>query len=248
MLSVSHLFKSFNSGTALEVNAVSDIDFNLPEASFTLLLGSNGSGKSTLLNLISGILLPDKGRIELNGKTIQHLPEHKRSAFISRIFQDPATGTSPDLSLIENFRIAALRRKQKGLRIGLTSSFKKKIEEKLSTLEMQLESRMNQPMRNFSGGQRQAMALLMATLDPPDLLLLDEPVAALDPRTAEVVRTLIAKITAEQKITALMVTHDLKHCLALGDKIIQMQNGKIIRSISGPEKQNLTLPEIYSWF
>lgn len=248
MLSVSHLFKSFNSGTALEVNAVNDVDFNLSEASFTLLLGSNGSGKSTLLNLISGTLFPDKGTITLNGKAIQHLPEHKRSVFISRIFQDPAAGTSPDLSLIENFRIAALRRNKKGLRIGITSSFKKKVEEKLSTLEMKLESRLNQPMRNFSGGQRQAMALLMATLDPPDLLLLDEPVAALDPRTAEVVKNLIAKITSEQKITALMVTHDLKHCVSLGDRIIQMQNGKIIKDISGREKQDLTMPEIYSWF
>lgn len=248
MLQITRLTKSFNTGTALEVNAVKAVDFTLESGSFALLLGSNGSGKSTVLNLLAGTISPDDGEIFLNGQSIRKLPEYKRSAFISRIFQDPAMGTSPDLSLIENFRIASLRKKRKGLETGINTAFKKKVEEKLSGLEMQLESRMHQPMRSFSGGQRQAMALLMATFEPPDLLLLDEPAAALDPKAAAVVKNLIAKIIADQKITTLMVTHDLKHCLELGDRIIQMQGGEIIKNISGATKKQLSLPEIYSWF
>ena len=248
MLKINRLSKTFNAGTPAEVIALDSVDLELTAGSFTLILGSNGSGKSTLLNLIAGNYFADSGAIELNGADIGNLTDFKRSVFISRIFQDPATGTAPELSVIENFRIASLRTKSKGLGIGVSSSFKQQVKAKLASLEMGLENRLLQPMSSFSGGQRQAMALLMATFEVPQLLLLDEPVAALDPKAATLIKALASRIIREQNITALMVTHDLRDCLDMGDRIIQMQNGKIIRDISGANKNGLKLPELYEWF
>ena len=248
MIEISQLSKTFHAGTAREVKAVNNVNLQLEAGSFTLLLGSNGSGKSTLLNLLAGTALPDAGKILIQGKEIQSLPAYKRSASIARIFQDPTAGTAPDLSLIDNFRLAALRTKAKGFQLGVNSAFRKQVAEHISVLGMGLENRLNQPMGSFSGGQRQALSLLMATFDSLDVLLLDEPTAALDPRSAALVIDLSRRIVAEKKITAVMVTHELRHCMQLGNRIIQMCEGKIIRDVAGKEKEGLRLEELVNWF
>ena len=248
MIEISQLSKTFHAGTAREVKAVNNVNLQLEAGSFTLLLGSNGSGKSTLLNLLAGTALPDAGKILIQGKEIQSLPAYKRSASIARIFQDPTAGTAPDLSLIDNFRLAALRTKTKGFQLGVNSAFRQQVAEHISVLGMGLENRLNQPMGSFSGGQRQALSLLMATFDSLDVLLLDEPTAALDPRSAALVIDLSQRIVAEKKITAVMVTHELRHCMQLGNRIIQMSEGKIIRDVAGKEKEGLRLEELVNWF
>lgn len=248
MIEISHLSKTFHAGTVREVKAVNDVNLQLEAGSFTLLLGSNGSGKSTLLNLLAGTTLPDAGNIRIQGKEIQGLPAYKRSASIARIFQDPTAGTAPDLSLIDNFRLAALRTKSKGFQLGVNSAFRKQVANHVSVLGMGLENRLNQPMGSFSGGQRQALSLLMATFDTLDVLLLDEPTAALDPRSAALVIDLSRRIVAEKNITAVMVTHELRHCTQIGNRIIQMSEGKIIRDVAGKEKDALRLEELVNWF
>lgn len=248
MIEISHLSKTFHAGTAREVKAVNDVNLQLEAGSFTLLLGSNGSGKSTLLNLLAGTTLPDAGTIRIHGKEIQTLPAYKRSASIARIFQDPTAGTAPDLSLIDNFRLAALRTKTKGFQLGVNSAFRKLVAKHVSVLGMGLENRLNQPMGSFSGGQRQALSLLMATFDSLDVLLLDEPTAALDPRSAALVIELSRRIVSEKNITAVMVTHELRHCTQIGNRIIQMSEGKIIRDVAGKEKESLRLEELVNWF
>lgn len=248
MIEISQLSKTFHAGTAREVKAVNNVNLQLEAGSFTLLLGSNGSGKSTLLNLLAGTALPDAGKILIQGKEIQSLTAYKRSASIARIFQDPTAGTAPDLSLIDNFRLAALRTKTKGFQLGVNSAFRQQVAEHISVLGMGLENRLNQPMGSFSGGQRQALSLLMATFDSLDVLLLDEPTAALDPRSAALVIDLSQRIVAEKKITAVMVTHELRHCMQLGNRIIQMSEGKIIRDVAGKEKEGLRLEELVNWF
>ena len=248
MIEIKQLSKTFHPGTAREVKAVNELSLQLEAGSFTLLLGSNGSGKSTLLNLLAGTLLPDAGSIRIHEKEVQKLPAFKRSASIARIFQDPTAGTAPDLSLIDNFRLAALRTQSKGFQLGVNAAFRKQVAEHVSVLGMGLENRLNQAMGSFSGGQRQALSLLMATFDALDVLLLDEPTAALDPRSAAMVLDLSRSIVAEKKITAVMVTHELRHCMQLGNRIIQMSEGKIIRDVRGNEKESLRLEELVNWF
>ncbi|HPH81119.1 MAG TPA: ATP-binding cassette domain-containing protein [Flavobacteriales bacterium] len=248
MIEILKLNKTFHLGSERQVIAVQNLDISFENGSFNLLIGSNGSGKSTLLNLIAGTILPDSGTISINGKPIQSIPSYKRSTSIARIFQDPTAGTAPDLSLLDNFRLASLRTQKKGLRIGVDAAFRKVVAAHVSILDMGLENRLNQPMGSFSGGQRQALTLLMATFDKLDVLLLDEPTAALDPKSAVRILELTQRIVAEKKIIAIMVTHELRQCIQVGTRIIQLSEGQIIRDVAGNTKTQLRLEELANWF
>ena len=248
MLEIQDLQLTFHQGTAREVNALKHINLAIEKGSFTLLLGSNGSGKSTLLNILAGTLFPNSGKILLDGKELQGIPAHRRSPFIARVFQNPTLGTAPDLSLLDNFRLATLRTHSKGFKIGINSAFRKKVADHISILNLGLETRLDQLMGSFSGGQRQALSLLMATFDTLDLLLLDEPTAALDPRSADLVLNLANRIIKEKNLTAIMVTHELQHCIKVGDRIIQLDQGEVIRDISATQKSSLRLEEVFAWF
>jgi len=248
MIEILKLNKTFHLGSERQVIAVQNLDISFENGSFNLLIGSNGSGKSTLLNLIAGTILPESGTISINGKPIQSIPSYKRSTSIARIFQDPTAGTAPDLSLLDNFRLASLRTQKKGLRIGVDAAFRKVVAAHVSILDMGLENRLNQPMGSFSGGQRQALTLLMATFDKLDVLLLDEPTAALDPKSAVRILELTQRIVAEKKIIAIMVTHELRQCIQVGTRIIQLSEGQIIRDVAGNTKTQLRLEELANWF
>ena len=248
MITLSNISKTFNKGNPLEIRALKDINLELKENSFHIIIGANGSGKSTLLNLLAGNIFPDSGQILLNKASIEHLPNYKRSKFIARIFQNPVLGTAPDLSLLDNFKLAAARTHPKNLWINNDAAFNKKVMESVASLGTGLENRINQPMSSFSGGQRQALSLLMATFDELQLLLLDEPTAALDPSASKTVMELAKKIIEERKLTAIMVTHDLRHCIDYGTNILQMQQGQIIRSIDSVQKEKLNLNQLYSFF
>jgi len=248
MIAIHQINKTFNKGNPLEIKALVDINLDLKENSFHIIIGANGSGKSTLLNLLAGNIFPDSGEILLNNKPIQNVPNYKRSRFIARIFQNPVIGTSPDLSLLDNFKLAASRTHSKKLWINNSLVFKKKVIDSIASLGTGLENRINQPMSSFSGGQRQALSLLMATFDDLQLLLLDEPTAALDPSAAKTVMELANKIISERKLTAIMVTHDLRHCIDYGTNILQMQQGKIVRTINTDKKKDLTPGQLYAYF
>lgn len=248
MIVLEALQKSYNLGTASEVRVLRDFSLQLDEGSFTLLLGANGSGKSTLLNLLAGTELPDGGRILLNGRNITTFPVHRRAAFVARIFQDPLKGVAPGLSLLENMRLAALRGKAHRLQIGTGKAFQEELRARLEPLGMGLEGRIHQPAGSFSGGQRQAFSLLMATWNKPELLLLDEPTAALDPRSAALVFELACEIIARDRLTAVLVTHDLRHALAAGHRVIYLDAGQLAHDVRGAEKENLLLENLRAWF
>ncbi len=248
MLEINDVNLTFHAGTAQEVNALKHINLSIEKGSFTLLLGSNGSGKSTLLNILAGTLLPNSGKVMLNGMELQNEAAYRRSPYIARVFQNSTLGTAPDLSLLDNFRIASLRTQSKGLKVGINAAFRKKVAEQVSILNLGLENRLDQLMGSFSGGQRQALSLLMATFDTLDLLLLDEPTAALDPRSADLVLNLANRIIKEKNLTAIMVTHELQHCIKVGDRIIQLDQGEVIRDIAATQKSSLRLEEVFSWF
>lgn len=248
MIELQNIHASFNAGTPLEVQALADINILFEQGSFNLIIGSNGSGKSTLLNILAGSLFPLRGKVLLKGKNITKHPVHIRSRNIARIFQNPTQGTAPELSLLENFRLASLRTRSKSPLIGIDNSFRKVVASHVSILGMNLENRLDQSMSSFSGGQRQALSLLMATFDHLDLLLLDEPTAALDPKSAELIMHLALKITREKNLTAVMVTHELKHCLLPVNRILQMENGRLRRDIDPEEKASLTISDIREWF
>ena len=250
MMRVSNLSVTFNRGSEQEFKALNQLSFDIPEGEFVFLLGANGSGKSTLLNTIAGNVRPDKGEaiIELNGKNITQQSLHKRALRIARVFQQPSDGIAGELSILENFRLAALRSQNKSMKIGTGAAFKKEVREKIAVLNMNLEDKLEREAGSFSGGQRQALSLLMATYVKPELLLLDEPTAALDPRSAETVFRLACSIIEQQQLTAIMVTHDLRHCIKAGNRILHLQEGRIAHDISGAMKQTLSLSDLYGWF
>jgi len=248
MIELQHISKSYNVGTPLQVDALKDISIQLKTGSFNLVIGSNGSGKSTLLNILAGAETPNSGAVLINSKDLSNQSVHQRAKLVARIFQNPVTGTAQDLTLLENFRLASIRSRGKGLQLGINQAFRKVVSSHISILEMGLESRLDQKMSAFSGGQRQALSLLMATFDSLELLLLDEPTAALDPKSANLVFNLTQRIIREKKLTALMVTHDLNHCLKPVDRIIQMNQGKIIRDIIPNTSAPLKLKDVYGWF
>jgi putative ABC transport system ATP-binding protein len=247
MLHIKHLSKTFNKNTPLEVQAIKSVSLELKKGEFAMVIGSNGSGKSTLLNCVAGSILPDSGSIELNGRDLTFVPDYQRSKSVARIFQNPLAGTAPDLSLLENFRLASLRTQAKTLKTMPTKAFAEQIAERVKTLGMGLENKLHQPMGSFSGGQRQALSLLMATQDKLDLLLLDEPTAALDPASSEVIVRLIDEVVSTLHLTALMVSHDMHQVTRLGTRVIQMAQGEIRRNQS-TETQKPDYDELVSWF
>jgi len=248
MVSLQHIKKVFNKGKLNEVTALHDVSLAINKGEFLVIIGANGSGKTTLLNIIEGSEIPTSGTIEINGSDVTKLPEYKRSRWVARVFQNPNNGTAPDLTILDNFRLAALRTQQKNLTIGVDVAFRKKVQEKIASLGMGLENKVNQSMGNLSGGQRQALTLLMSVMDHTDILLLDEPTAALDPKSALVVLNLANNLNKELGITTVLITHNLKDAHQYGNRLIQMQEGKIMRDFDTASKEKLALQHIYEWF
>ena len=248
MLELSNLCKTFNAGTVNEVNALRDVSLTIEDGSFVCVLGTNGSGKSTLLNAVAGTFITDSGLIALNGKNITRLPEHKRAFLIGRVFQNPFTGTAPAMSVGENLALAAKRGKSRGLGWGLPASLVSDLKNRIKALNMGLEERLDTPIGKLSGGQRQALTLLMASWLKPELLLLDEHTAALDPKTASKVIELTERVVSEGKLTTLMVTHSMQQAVNLGDRIIMMHQGKIKYDFSKDEKKRLKVADLLSLF
>lgn len=231
----------FNEGTLDEKIALSDINLSLDPGDFVTVIGSNGAGKSTLMNVISGVLAPDIGEVVIDGKSVTTLPEYKRSTYIGRVFQDPMAGTAPTMTIEENLSLAYSRNKKRTLRMGVTKKLKEFFKESLESLHLGLEDRLNAKVGLLSGGERQALSLLMATFTEPKILLLDEHTAALDPARAELITNLTRDIVAEHQLTTLMVTHNMQQALDLGNRLIMMDSGQIIFEVSGEDKQQLTI-------
>jgi putative ABC transport system ATP-binding protein len=248
MIRLENVSKTFNRNTANENSVLDHFNLEFRKNEFTVMIGGNGSGKSTILNLIAGSVKPDSGNIILDGNNITSLPDYKRSKYISRIFQDPLAGTAPELSVLENFRLASLRSGKKNAVLGINSSFRKKITDRVAGIGLGLENKIDQPVGSLSGGQRQALTLLMATADQTELLLLDEPVAALDPRTAETVMNLANDLIRKLNLTAIMVTHSMKHAVEFGDRTIMLKNGQISKDLNAKERMNVGLKDLYDWF
>lgn len=248
MLSITNLQKTFHQGTAQENHVIKGLDLHLREGSFVTVIGSNGSGKSTLLNLISGNLLPDGGAVELDGHEITKLPEYKRAGLIGRVFQDPNIGTAGDMELQENLAMASLRGQRRGLSWHLKRDSLPQYKEQLTRLGLGLEERLKTRVHLLSGGQRQALTLLMATLVRPSLLLLDEHTAALDPPTATRVMELTNQLVTEQNLTTLMVTHNMRQAIDYGDRLLMLHQGRIIYDIEGEAKKKLTVETLLQNF
>lgn len=248
MLEIKEIYKTFNKGTVNEKHALNGVNLTLNEGDFCTVIGGNGAGKSTTLNAIAGVWPVDSGAIIIDGKDVSGLSEHKRAPYLGRVFQDPMTGTVADMEIIENLALAARRGKRRGLSWGVKTKEKEKYRELLAEFELGLEDRMSSKVGLLSGGQRQAITLLMATLQKPKLLLLDEHTAALDPKTALKVLELSDKIIKENNLTALMVTHNMRDAIVHGNRLIMMNNGKVILDISGEEKKKLTVDELLKKF
>jgi putative ABC transport system ATP-binding protein len=248
MIAINDVHKVFNKGKANQVNAVNGITLNITEGEFLVIVGSNGSGKTTLLNLVAGSVFPDVGSISIDENNVSKLPDYRRSQWIARVFQNPVSGTASDLSILDNFRLAAIRTKAKGLSIGVNDQFKQQVKEKIATLGMGLENKVEQSMGTLSGGQRQALTLLMSVMDSCKVLLLDEPTAALDPRSAEVVMRTADKLIADFKLTAILITHNLKDAYNYGTRIIQMSEGLVLRDLNNKQKSDLKQNDLFDWF
>ena len=228
--------------------ALNDLSLELRDGDFCTVIGGNGAGKSTILNAVAGTWLVDRGRISIDGKDVTRLPEHKRAVFLGRVFQDPMTGTAADMEIEENLALAARRGEKRGLAAGITRKERERYREMLQILDLGLEDRMTAKVGLLSGGQRQALTLLMATLKKPKLLLLDEHTAALDPKTAKKVLELSARIVEESHLTTLMITHNMKDAIHYGNRLIMMHEGQVIFDVSGEEKQKLTVSDLLAKF
>jgi putative ABC transport system ATP-binding protein len=248
MIHIKNISKIYNKGNEDEVSALKDVSIEIPQGEFVVIIGTNGSGKSTMLNLLLGTQIPTQGNIVVNNNDITTLPEFKRSKWISMVFQNPAHGTAPELSILENFRLASLRAGKKKLSIGINDDFRKTVEEKVASLGMGLEKKLDQPMGSLSGGQRQALTLLMGVMDKTDILLMDEPTAALDPKSSQVVMQLADKINKELGITIVLVTHSMKDALQYGNRLLMFHGGTILRDLNGKDKAQLQLSSLQEWF
>lgn len=247
-LELKNIHKTFNKGTINEKVALDGVELKLNEGDFVTIIGGNGAGKSTMLNAIAGVWPIDQGTIVIGEQDVTSLPEHKRAKFLGRVFQDPMTGTAATMSIDENMAIAARRGKSRTLKWGVTKSEKERYKKQLQTLDLGLEDRLTTKVGLLSGGQRQAVTLLMASLQKPELLLLDEHTAALDPKTAAKVLALSDKIIEENKLTALMVTHNMKDAIAHGNRLIMMHEGRIIYDVRGEEKKKLKVSDLLAKF
>ena len=248
MLEIKGLSKTFNAGTVNAKLALNELDLTLNDGDFVTVIGGNGAGKSTLLNAICGVFRPDSGTIEIDGIDITDMPDYKRAKYFGRVFQDPMKGTAPDMEIAENLAIAARRGTKRKFKWGIAKGERVIYKEKLAELDLGLEDRLSSKVGLLSGGQRQAVTLLMATLKAPKLLLLDEHTAALDPKTAAKVLEITEKLVEENKLTTLMITHNMRDAIRYGNRLIMMNNGKIVVDISGESKKNLTVEDLLSLF
>ena len=248
MLKIENVYKTFNPGTVNEKVALQGLNLHLKEGDFVTVIGGNGAGKSTMLNAVTGVFGVDSGKVLIDGVDVTHLPEYKRAKYIGRVFQDPMMGTAATMQIEENLALAARRGKPRTLRIGITKAEREEYMEKLKILDLGLEDRMTAKVGLLSGGQRQALTLLMATLQKPKLLLLDEHTAALDPKTAAKVLDATQRIVEKDHLTTLMITHNMRDAIAYGNRLIMMYNGHIVVDGSGEEKKNQTVEQLLNLF
>jgi putative ABC transport system ATP-binding protein len=248
MLTLTHVTKTFFPGTVNERKALRDINLHLEQGDFSTIIGSNGAGKSTLLNIIAGSLSADGGTIEVAGRNVTRLPEYKRASLIARVFQDPSAGTAPNLTIEQNMAIALTRGQHRGLGRGVTKARRAQFHEDLKVLGLGLENRMRTRVGMLSGGQRQALSLLMASFTDPKILLLDEHTAALDPERAELVTSLTEKVVADAGLTALMVTHNMAQALRVGNRLFMMHEGEIILELDAAQKRRTTVADLLERF
>ncbi|MEW6368232.1 MAG: ATP-binding cassette domain-containing protein [Acidobacteriota bacterium] len=248
MLYVQSLSKTFNPGTPDQVEALRGISLKVEEGQFVTVIGTNGSGKSTLLNAVAGTFVPDAGRVGVAGKDVTRWPEHRRARFIGRVFQNPFLGTAPHMSIAENLALATRRGRRRGIGWLLPAGLRRQMRERVEELKMGLEDRLDNEIGTLSGGQRQALTLLMASWHKPQLLLLDEHTAALDPKTADQVVRLTREIVARDKLTTLMVTHSMQQAVNLGDRLIMMHRGQIIHDFQGAERGRLRVEDLLNRF
>lgn len=248
MLKITDLHKTFNPGTVNEKTALDGLNLHIKEGDFVTVIGGNGAGKSTLQNAIAGVWKPDQGTIEIDGIDVTNMPEYKRAQFLGRVFQDPMKGTAPDMEIAENLSIASMRGRKRRLIRGVRKADRAHYRQLLQSLDLGLEDRLSTKVGLLSGGQRQALTLLMASMNKPKLLLLDEHTAALDPKTAAKVLQLTDKIVSENNLTTLMITHNMKDAIAHGNRLIMMQNGRIIVDVEGEAKKQLTVDDLLKLF
>ena len=248
MLKVDHIYKTFNPGTINEKTALNGTTLTLNEGDFVTVIGGNGAGKSTLLNAIAGVFLVDEGSISIDDVDVTRMSEHRRASFLGRVFQDPMMGTAATMGIDENLALAARRGKSRGLGSGITKAERAHYKELLKELDLGLENRLTSKVGLLSGGQRQAITLLMASIQKPKLLLLDEHTAALDPKTAAKVLEISDQIISENHLTAMMVTHNMKDAIAHGNRLIMMHEGKVILNIAGEDKKKLTVGDLLHQF
>ncbi|MED3661311.1 ABC transporter ATP-binding protein [Ureibacillus sp. FSL K6-8385] len=248
MLKLEGITKIFNEGTPDEKVALNHINLHLKPGDFVTVIGSNGAGKSTMMNMISGVLTPDVGKVWIDGKDVTNLPEYKRSRYIGRVFQDPMAGTAPSMTIEENLAIAYARNSSRTLRLGVNRERRDFFRTALEKLHLNLENRLNAKVGLLSGGERQALSLLMATFTKPSILLLDEHTAALDPSRAELITNLTKQLVEENQLTTLMVTHNMQQAIDLGNRLIMMDKGQIILEVNEDQKPNLTIPDLMAEF
>ena len=248
MLEIKNVYKTFNAGTVNEKVALKGLDLTLEDGDFVTVIGGNGAGKSTMLNAVAGVWPIDMGKILIDGQDVTRLSEHQRAKYIGRVFQDPMMGTAATMGIEENLALAARRGVARSLRAGITKKEREEYHELLKTLDLGLEDRMTSKVGLLSGGQRQAVTLLMATLKKPKLLLLDEHTAALDPKTAAKVLALSEKIVQENHLTTLMITHNMKDAIKYGNRLIMMYEGRVIYDVRGEEKANLQVSDLLQRF
>ena len=248
MLDVKNIYKTFNVGTVNQKTALRGVSLHLNEGDFCTVIGGNGAGKSTFLNAVAGVWPVDEGSISVDGVDLTHMPEHKRAKYIGRVFQDPMMGTAATMQIEENLALAARRGKSRTLRVGITRAEREEYIERLKILDLGLEERLTSKVGLLSGGQRQALTLLMASLVKPKLLLLDEHTAALDPKTAAKVLDATEKIVNRDNLTTLMITHNMKDAIQHGNRLIMMYEGRIVIDVSGEEKKKLTVPQLLELF
>jgi putative tryptophan/tyrosine transport system ATP-binding protein len=248
MIELQDISKIFHKGKVNEVAALNNVSLTIQNEEFAVVVGSNGSGKTTLLNIIAGVEFGTNGKVLINNTDVSHIPEYKRSQWIARVFQNPLSGTAAGLSILDNFRLAAIRTTKKQLTIGINDAFKKRVKEQIAGLGMGLENKLEQPIGTLSGGQRQALTLLMSVMDDAQILLLDEPTAALDPRSASIILEIANKLIKQYNLTAILITHNLKEAHQYGTRLIQMSEGKVLRDLPQAEKKSLQLQDMFGWF